>query len=100
MIAMFCLSMVTASVSFTVTEMKLCKPMREWAVKVSPFLGELLSCGYCLGHWVALILVALYQPRVLQSWWVLDFFVTVLIVAWMAGLQWIVMCMLFARAGK
>jgi hypothetical protein len=94
------LSFVTGSISFTVSEAKLFKPLREWFKSKNRFLGELFSCGYCLGHWVAFVLVAIYQPRLFQAWWLLDYFLTALIISWMGALQWIVMCLLFARAGK
>jgi len=94
------LSLVTASVSFTITEMKVFKPFRDWIRKGNNWFGELFSCGYCLGHWIAFILVAIYQPRLFHTWWLLDYFLTALVIAWLAALQWIVMCWLFAKTGK
>ena len=93
------LSLVTASVSFTVTETKLFKPLREYFRKES-LLGRLLSCGYCFGHRVALALVAIYQPRLFDFWWPLDYFLTALAIAWLGGIQWIVMCLLMLKTGK
>ena len=93
------LSLATASISFTVAETKLFMPLRQHWPKES-FLGELLSCGYCLGHWVAFALVAIYRPRLFESWWLLDFFLTAVVVAWLAGVQWIVMYLLIDKAGK
>jgi hypothetical protein len=94
------LSFVTASISFTVTETKLFKPLREWMKKKSTFLGDLLSCGYCFGHWVAFALAAVYQPRLFASWWLLDYFLTALVIAWFSGIQWALMCLLMEKAGK
>ena len=94
------LSFVTAAVSFTVTEMKPFAPVREWANARNPVLGELLSCGYCFGHWVAFALVAIYQPRLFLCWWLLDYFLTALVIAWLSAFQWVVMCWLMERAGK
>lgn len=94
------LSFVTASVSFTVAETKLFLPLREWAMRINAYLGELLSCGYCLGHWVAFALVAIYQPRLFEFWWLLDYFLTALVIAWLAAFQWIALCWLMERAGK
>jgi hypothetical protein len=92
------LSLVTASISYTVTETKLFKPLREWAGKLP--MGELLSCGYCLGHWVAFGLVAIYRPRLFEMWWPLDFFLTALLIAWLSGVQWVLMCFVMQKAGK
>jgi hypothetical protein len=94
------LSFVTASIAFTVTETKLFKPLREWLQKKIPFLGSLFSCGYCLGHWVAFGLVAVYRPRLFLYWWLLDYFLTALVIAWFSGVQWALMCWLMDKTGK
>jgi hypothetical protein len=64
------------------------------------FGGELLSCGYCIGHWVAFALVAIYQLRLFHKWWLLDYFLTALVVAWLGGFQWAFMCWLMEKARK
>lgn len=94
------LSLVTASLSFTVTETKLFLPLREWAKRKNSFLGELLSCGYCFGHWVAFALVATYQPRLFHSWWLLDYFLTAIVIAWLSAFMWALMCWQMVKAGK
>jgi hypothetical protein len=94
------LSLVTASVSFTVAETKLFKRFREWVAGKSSFLGAMFSCGYCLGHWIAFALVAVYRPRLFESWWLLDYFLTALVVAWLGGVQWALMCLLMRTEGK
>lgn len=93
------LSLGTASISFAVTESKLFKPLRESVGKES-LLGQLLSCGYCFSHWVALVLVVIYRPRLFDSWWLLDYFLTVLAIAWLGSVQWVLMCLLMDKAGK
>jgi hypothetical protein len=94
------LSFVTASLSFTVAETKMFMSMREWVKSKNTFFGRLLSCGYCFGHWVALVLVAIYRPKVFEFWWLLDYFLTALVVAWLSALQWILMCRLMDSVGK
>ena len=94
------LSLVTASVSFTITESKLYTPFREWVKKKSGFLGELFSCSYCLGHWVAFGLVAIYTPKLFEVWWLLNYFLTTLVIAWPGGIQGIFMCWFMQKAGK
>ena len=100
MLAALFLSFVTASVSFTVAETKLFKPLREWLLSKNSFLGELLSCGYCLGYWVAFGITAIYKPKLFDLWWTLDYFLTALVVAWLSGFQWAVMCWLTEKTGK
>jgi hypothetical protein len=94
------LSLATACISFTVSESKLFKPLRDRTKRKIPRLGELLSCGYCLGHWVAFALVAIYRPRLFDAWWLLDFFLTALVIAWLSAFQWVLMCWLMEKAGK
>jgi len=94
------LSIVTASVSFTVTETKLFKPLRDWIAGKNSFFGKLLNCGYCFCHWAALILVIIYKPRLFEFLWLLDYFLTALVIAWLGAAQWIVMCWLIEKNGK
>lgn len=94
------LSIANASLAFTVTETKLFHRFREWVKEKSRFFGELCSCGYCLGHWSAFLLVVIYQPRLFERWWPLDYFLTALVMAWLSGFQWIVLCALMQKAGK
>jgi len=100
LVTLFTLSLAAASISFLVTETKLLLPVREWVKRKNAPLGELFSCGYCFGHWVSLALVGMYRPRVLAGWWPADFVFTVFAVAWLAGFQWALMCLLMEKAGK
>jgi len=94
------LSFVTASLSFTVTETKVFAPLREWIKKNNSFLGELVSCGYCFGHWVAFALVTIYRPKLFESLWLFDYFLTAIVVAWLAAFQWALMSLLMDSSGK
>lgn len=93
------LSFATASIAFTVTETRLFRPARD-ALKNMGWPGELLSCGYCTGHWVALTLVLICRVRLFDTWWLLDYVLTALAVAWLAGVQVILMCLAMDKAGK
>ena len=94
------LSLVTAALSFTVSETRLFKPWRDWLEGRSRFLGELFACGYCLGHWIALGLVAIYRPRLFEAWWPLDYLLTAIAIAWLAAFQWALLCWWMDKAGK
>lgn len=94
------LSAANASIAFTVAESKLFGTFRDWTRARSPFLGELVACGYCLGHWTALGLVAVYQPRLFHAWGPLDYLLTVLVLAWLSAFQWAALCWLCDQAGK
>ena len=47
------LGLATATVSVTISQSKLFAPVRDKVSAGRPWLGELVSCPYCLGHWVA-----------------------------------------------
>jgi hypothetical protein len=92
--------MVCASISFTVTETKIFKSLREWMIQKNTFFGELLSCGYCFGHWVAFAMVAVYRPKLFKFCWLLDYFFTALVIAWLSAFQWVVMCWFMEKIDK
>lgn len=93
-------SLVTASISFTLAEAKLFGPWREWIARRSTLLGELFACGYCVGHWVALVMVAAFRPRLFEIWWLADYLMTMLAIAWLAAFQWATLCVLLEKVGK
>lgn len=92
------LSLVTASVAFTLSEAAVFAGLRDWVKARSAWLGKLVCCGYCLGHWVAFGLVAIYRPRLFDAWWLLDYFLTALLIAWLAAFQWAALCWLMKKA--
>lgn len=94
------LSAITASISFTIAETKLLKPLRDWVNSKNHFLGELVTCGYCVGHWVAFALVAIFQPKLFDSWFLLDYLLTAMVIAWLSAFQWGLMCWLMEKIGK
>lgn len=94
------LSLVTASVAFALSETTVFAEAREWVKSRSVWLGKLVCCGYCLGHWVAFFLVAIYRPRLFEGWWLLDYLLTALVIAWLAAFQWGALCWLMDKAGK
>ena len=94
------LSFVAASISFTISETKLFKPLREWVKKKHSVLGELLFCGYCFGHWGAFALVIIFRPKLFEYWWMADYLLTVLVIAWLSAFQWALMCWFMDKAGK
>jgi hypothetical protein len=71
------LSLVSAAVSFFLSEAKITSVLRRgWG-------RSLFSCGYCIGHWVSLALalwfgVSLFGSTLL-GW---------IVMAWLSGVQW------------
>ena len=42
-----------ASLTMTISKSHIMEQPRGWASKLSPWLGSLLRCPYCLSHWIA-----------------------------------------------
>lgn len=71
------LTLPVSAISLTITKSSLFERLREWALERNKWLGKLVSCPYCASHWVSFALVALYQPRVIQSTaWPIDLIVS------------------------
>jgi hypothetical protein len=83
------LALVSATVSVTVSRASIFNRPREWLSDRSEFFGKLLSCPYCLSHWVAFALVAVHHPQVLPVHWAVNFltasFAVVTLTAFMMG---------------
>jgi len=95
------LSIVSASISFTITESFLFHSLREWMKTKNYYLGKLFSCGYCFSHWISFLLVFIYSFRILTSDIILvDYFFTALIISWLSSCQWILMCYFMDKVNK
>jgi hypothetical protein len=89
-----CISLATAAVSFTISDTALIEPLRGWIKKKIRFFGKLVSCDYCLGFWISFVMVVILKPKFFHHWWLLDYFLTVLVIAWLSGFQSVLMCFL------
>ena len=94
------LSVVTAMISFTVTEAAVFRPMRTWRESKNKFFGKLIHCGYCFGFWVALFIEYIFKFQLFDIYLFLDYFMTTLVIAWLSGFQWILMCCFMKFAEK
>ena len=83
------LSMVVASISFFVSHSQLLAKFREWICKHTKgaFLYNLITCCYCLGHWIATIVLIIFPMKLFGIFWPADYVLTWLAISWMAGLQ-------------
>jgi hypothetical protein len=61
------LALATAALSLTIAKTHAFDWLRSWVLARSDYLGELVSCHYCMSHWFALGLVAVYRPVVVSS---------------------------------
>lgn len=68
----------TAAISFTITTTSVFSWLREWLGEESK-LGELVHCPWCLGHYIALVLVAIDPNHLLPA---TDFVIIQQAVSW------------------
>jgi hypothetical protein len=59
------LSIVVWVVSTTMARARILRSFRCWMKKRNDFLGEGVSCQYCLSHWVGLAVTLLYRPALI-----------------------------------
>jgi len=89
MIKAILLSMVAASVSFSISHSQLLEKFRGRIYKAERgvFFYNLISCSYCLGHWVAAVLLIIFPMKLFGIFSPVDYFLTWLVIGWLAGLQ-------------
>ena len=81
------LSMIVASVSFFISHSQLLEKQRKWLWDHNDSLAELLSCCYCLGHWIAMATLLFFPIRLFSIYNPVDYLLTWLVISWAAGLQ-------------
>ena len=89
------LSMVVASVSFFISHTQLLENQRKRIWWRNRFMPELLGCCYCLGHWVAVVMLVFFPMKLFGIFWPMDYILTWLVISWIAGLQNLVMSRLW-----
>ena len=94
------LSLVAACVSFTVSETTLFASLRAAACRFNHWTGELLACGYCVGHWVTATLIVLCRPQLFPAEGWVGYGLTWLVITWLAAWQWALMCALMRWIDK
>lgn len=61
------LALATAALSVTIAKSTVGTPLRHAGYLISDAIGDLLSCYYCVSHWIAAVLVLWFMPRN-QAW--------------------------------
>ena len=86
------LSLVVASISWTVTQEEIFREPREWAKKRSEgrsniFIRKfcyMLTCEYCFSHWVTIVVLLIAQfPLLFDDW--RGYFISFFTLPWIAN---------------
>lgn len=59
-ITILILSLAVSAISVTLARGGVFAALRQWVMDRNEWLGKLISCPYCLSHWVALFAVVFY----------------------------------------
>ena len=76
----FVLALATSAISVTISKAKVFEALRYWIAKRNKWFGELVSCSYCTSHWVAIAFVAIYRPRPIHQFFLIDIIVSVFVI--------------------
>jgi hypothetical protein len=93
-------SLASGCISFTVSEANIFRPLRNKIKNTSKFLGELVSCGYCLGHWVCFSIEIIYRFNVFNRVPVLDEVLTAFIMVFGSAMTWLTINILCRISNK
>jgi len=86
LVSFVALSLAVAALSMTITKAKVTIPLRNAIIRRSAWFGELFSCPYCMNHWLAVSIVAVYRPVIVDSgFYLLDLAVSALVVVALAS---------------
>ncbi len=69
------LSTIVWLIATTITRARVLRPFRRWVKSRSDYLGEGVSCQYCLSHWVGFAVTAVFRPAFLpmtSGMWIVD----------------------------
>lgn len=56
-----------AVVTMTISKASIFERPRVWLDQNYEWIGDLVACPYCTSHWAAFLLVALFQPRPVET---------------------------------
>ncbi len=68
------IALAVSAVSTTIALSSLFNPIRKRAKARLGWFGKLISCAYCNSHWLAFFAVAWFHPRVVDGWWLANYF--------------------------
>lgn len=61
------LALASGVVAVTITKTHIFLPIRVWLHDRNNWLYTLVTCFYCLGHWISAAAVVAFQPRILEG---------------------------------
>jgi hypothetical protein len=66
-VTIFTLSTASMAIAVTLSKGKIFRAQRLWIRSKSSWIGQLMSCPYCLCHWIVAVVTLMYRPCLLHS---------------------------------
>lgn len=67
MLTLLYLALATSAISVTIAKARAFETPRTWITTHSALFGKLVSCAYCVSHYVAFVLILLVQPKLVEG---------------------------------
>jgi len=83
------LGVANGMISLLIAKSKFFEKFRDYFFnRGHSFIHELLSCPYCISHWVAIMMTIIWQPRLTNSIIPLDFLISMFVMVAVATVSW------------
>lgn len=88
MITIIYLGVANGMISLLIAKSKFFEKLRDYFFdRGHDFVHELLSCPYCVSHWVAIAMM-FWKPLITHSMFVLDYLVSMFVMIAIATVTW------------
>jgi hypothetical protein len=81
-IQLFILSLAISAISYTISRTEIFKPIRKLICNRWNWLGKLISCPYCLSHWVSFVMIFYFYKTISVEVFILTFAMITLSAIW------------------
>jgi len=90
------LAVAASAISATISRAKVFASTRRCIALHNRWLGELVSCHYCMVHWVCAGFTVIYRPVIMQVFFPIDLFVSLFVmVGFAAIISGVIVCLTF-----
>lgn len=76
-LAVLTISLAVGVVSTTTAKAKIFRSIRTSIRGLWDFLGDLVSCPYCTCHWLSIFIILVYQPIIIEKYFLLDLLISI-----------------------
>jgi len=82
LINLIIISLAVSSFSYTISQSNLFQPIRFFFLQKFNFIGKLISCTYCLSHWISFLFTSIYFKLISYEFLIISFAAITLSMIW------------------